>query len=439
MKKLFSVLLACATIGAWGCDKKDEAAGTETAATTEEAKEVTISLSCGAVGQELELCKKSAEEWSKKTGNKVNIISTPNGSTDRLALYQQILGAASNDIDVFQIDVVWPGVLASHFLDLKPHLGGAESEFFPALIENNTVGDKLVALPWFTDAGVLYYRKDLLEKYGAEPPTTWAEMAETAKKIQDGEREAGNDGMWGYVFQGKAYEGLTCNGLEWVHSFGGGTIVDESGKVTINNPQAAQALDTAAGWIGTIAPEGVLNYAEEEARSLFQSGNAVFMRNWPYAWGMAQADDNMKDKVGVIALPKGGDGGTHAATLGGWGLAVSKYTKNEAAAADLVKHLTSAEVQKMRAIEGSFNPTIDSLYKDQQVLEATPFFGTLYETFANAAVPRPAAQTGSKYNQVSNAFWNASYDVLSGKTKAADSLAELETKLNDLSRGGSAW
>ena len=98
--------------------------------------------------------------------------------------------------------------------------------------------------------------------------------------------------MNGFVFQGKAYEGLTCDALEWVASFGGGTIVDPTGKVTINNPQAVKAIDTAAGWIKTIAPEGVLNYSEEETRGVFQSGHAVFMRNWPYAWPLAQSPDS---------------------------------------------------------------------------------------------------------------------------------------------------
>jgi trehalose/maltose transport system substrate-binding protein len=445
MKK-FSVLLLIA-VCAWGCTKDEtkEQPGTATNTTTETPTTpeqpkagVTIAISCGAVGQELELCKKAAEEWATKTGNKVNVVSTPNSATDRLALYQQILGAGASDIDVFQIDVIWPGILGSHFIDLKAHSKGAEAGHFEAIVQNNTIGGKLVAMPWFTDAGVLYYRKDLLEKHGAQPPTTWAELTATAKKIQDAERKAGNKGMWGYVFQGKAYEGLTCNALEWITSFGGGTIVDASGKVDINNPKAVAAIQTAAGWIGTITPEGVLNYAEEEARGVFQSGNAVFMRNWPYAWSMAQADENLKDKVGVVALPKGGDDGRHAATLGGWQLAVSKYSKNPEIAADLALHLASKEVQKQRAIEGSFNPTIADLYKDQDVLTATPFFGQLYDTFINA-VPRPSTATGAKYNQVSNEFFNAVYAALSGKAPADKSLADLQTKLDEMSRGGTAW
>lgn len=400
------------------------------------AQAATLSISCGAVGQEFEFCKTGTEAWAKKTGNEVKLISTPNSATERLALYQQLLAAGAADVDVFQIDVVWPGILGSHLIDLTSFAKGVEKEHFPAIIKNNTVDGKLVAMPWFTDAGLLYYRKDLLEKHGAKPPQTWQELTETAKKIQDAERKGGNDKMWGFVWQGRAYEGLTCNALEWVASHNGGAIVDASGKVTINNPQAVTAINGAAGWIKTISPEGVLNYTEEESRGVFQSGNAVFMRNWPYAWPLAQGTESaIKGKVGVSALPKGGADGRSAATLGGWQLAISKYSKNKDLAADLVMYLTSAEEQKRRAIKGAYNPTIESLYKDPEILAAAPFMGELYDSFVNA-VARPSTATGAKYNQVSNEFWNAVHRVLSGSVKADASLAQLEASLKRMSRGG---
>lgn len=396
----------------------------------------TISISCGAVGQELELCQSGTEAWSKQTGNGVNLISTPNSSSERLALYQQLLAAQAADIDIFQIDVVWPGILGNHLLDLKPYMGDATKEHFEALIKNNTVDGRLVAMPWFTDAGLLYYRKDLLEKYAEQPPETWDQLTAAAKKIQEGERASGNDKFWGFVWQGRAYEGLTCDALEWVASYNGGTIVEPDGKVGINNPNAIKAVEMAANWVGTITPEGVLNYAEEEARGIFQSGNAAFMRNWPYAWSLAQGPDSaIKGKVGVSALPKGGDDGRHAATLGGWQLSVSKYSRHAEVAADLVRYLTSSEEQKRRAIKGAYNPTIASLYKDEEVLKANPFFGELYDVFIDA-VPRPSTVTGNRYNQVSREFWEAVHSVLSGQTTAGKALAELESKLKRLSRGG---
>ncbi|WP_424450046.1 ABC transporter substrate-binding protein [Plasticicumulans lactativorans] len=396
----------------------------------------TISISCGSVGREFELCKAQVDAWASKTGNEVKIVSTPNSTSERLALYQQLLAAGSPDIDVFQIDVIWPGILGTHFIDLSPYTKGAEKEHFPAIIKNNTREGMLLAMPWYTDGGVLFYRKDLLAKYNEQPPQTWEQLAATAKKIQDGERAAGNEKMQGFVFQGKAYEGLTCNGIEWLGSYGGGTIVDPDGKISINNPQAIKALETAASWMKTIAPDGVLNYSEEEGRGVFQSGNAVFMRNWPYAWPLAQsADSPVKDKVGVSALPKGGADGKHVATLGGWQLAVSKYSKHQALAADLVVYLTSKDAQKEHAIKGAYQPTIPALYQDKEVLAANPFFASLYDTFASA-VARPSTATGAKYNQVSNEFWNTAYDILAGKTSAKDGVAALEAKLNRMSRGG---
>jgi len=401
------------------------------------AQAASLSISCGAVGLELELCQEGAEAWAADTGNEVSVISTPNSATERLALYQQILAANSADIDVYQIDVIWPGILANHFIDLSEHIPDDQiSQHFPAIVDNNTVDDRFVAMPWFTDAGILYYRTDLLEKYGKQPPATWQELAEIAQEIQDGERAEGNDKMWGFVFQAKAYEGLTCDALEWVDSFGGGAIVADDGSITINNEKAAEALDTAATWIGTIAPEGVLNYGEEEARGVFQSGNAVFMRNWPYAWALGNAPDaEVSGKIGVSALPKGGDDGKNTGVLGGWQLAVSKYSANPELAADLVAYLTSYDEQKRRAIKGSYNPTIEALYKDDEVLAATPFFGDLYDTFVNA-VARPSKVTGAKYNQVSSEFFNASHDVLSGASTGSDAVADLESNLDRLSRGG---
>ncbi len=400
------------------------------------AQAAEISISCGAVGLELEICRQGVEAWEQKSGHTVTIVSTPNSSTERLALYQQLLASGANDIDVFQIDVIWPGILGNHFIDLKPFSNGAEDQHFSAIVENNTIDGKLVAMPWFTDAGVLYYRKDLLEEYGQKVPETWAELTEAAQIVQDGERQKGNDKMWGIVFQGKAYEGLTCNALEWIDSFGGGTIVNADGDITVNNPKAAEALTLAASWIGKIAPDGVLNYSEEEARGVFQSGNAVFMRNWPYAWALGNSEDSpVKGKIGVAALPKGGADGKNTGALGGWQLAVSKYSENADVAADLVLYLTSAEEQKRRAIEGSYNPTIGDLYEDPDVLAASPFFGDLYDTFVNA-VARPSKVTGENYNKVSNAFWNASHSVLSGGATADAALAKLDRDLKRIRRSG---
>jgi trehalose/maltose transport system substrate-binding protein len=396
----------------------------------------SLSISCGAIGVELQLCREAVSAWSEQTGVEVRVVSTPNSSTERLALYQQILAAGADDIDLFQVDVVWPGILANHLIDLAPYAGDAAGEHFATLIANNTIDGRLVALPWWTDAGVLYYRADLLEKHGREPPTTWQELTDTAAAIMQAERAAGDRDLWGYVWQGKAYEGLTCNALEWLDSFRAGRIVADDGKVTVANPRAVEAVRLAASWVGGISPEGVLNYDEEAARGVFQSGNAIFMRNWPYAWALANgAESPIRGRVGVTALPKGGPDGKTTGTLGGWNVAVSKYSAHPELAAELAVFLTSRAEQKRRAIQASYNPTLPALYKDQDVLAANPFFGKLYETFASA-VARPSGVTGDKYNRVSAAFWGAVQSVLSGQSKAPEALRGLERKLERLGRRG---
>lgn len=385
------------------------------------------------------MCRGGAEAWAEQTGNEVRLVATPADANERLALYQSLLAAGSSEIDVFQIDVIWPGVLASHLIDLTQYVPAEElRDHLEPLVANNRVDGALVALPWFVDAGLLYYRADLLEKHGRAVPETWEELSETALAIMAGEQAAGAADMQGFVWQGRAYEGLACNALEWIASQGGGTIVAADGTVAVDTPQAVRAIEQARGWIGTISPEGVLNYAEEEARGVFQSGKAVFMRNWPYAWALANAGDSpVAGKVGIAPLPRAaGPDGRHAATLGGQQLAVSRYSAHQAEAADLVRYLTSREEEKRRAIEGSFNPTRRSLYEDPEVLAANPFYAD-FLSILDSAVARPAAVTGRRYNQASSAFVQAVHDSLSGRGETAENLAQLQEMLERLSRGGS--
>ncbi len=284
----------------------------------------------------------------------------------------------------------------------------------------------------------LYYRKDLLDKYGAKVPTTWAELADAAKLVMDKEREAGNPDMCGFVFQGNTYEGMTCNALEWVESNGGGQIIEPDGIISINNQQAAAALEMAKGWVGTISPPGVLAYQEEEARGVWQTGNAVFMRNWPYAYSLGNGEDSpIKGKFDVTTLPAGsGEGARSAATLGGWNLAVSKYSEHPEAAIELVKWIASPEMQKYRALKTSNLPTIQALYDDADIAKEQPIIPRWKQVFLNA-VPRPSATVKHKYNEASNQFWTAVHKTMSGESRAADSLAELEVYLTRLK--GASW
>jgi trehalose/maltose transport system substrate-binding protein len=397
-------------------------------------EQVTVTVAAGDVGIELELTEAAAERYMEENPNvTVNVLQVPQGAGERLGLYLQFFEAQSPEVDVYQIDVIWPGDLADHLIDLYEH--GAEEvvdEHFPAIVENNTVDGRLVGIPWFTDAGLLYYRTDLLEKYGFDgPPETWAELEEMAQTIQEGERAEGQTDLWGYVWQGNAYEGLTCNGIEWIASNNGGTIVSPDGVITVNNPDAADIIEQAAGWVGTISPPGVTGFMEEDARRAWQAGNAAFMRNWPYAYVLSEGEDSaVAGAFDVSPLPAG-EGGQPAACLGGWQLAVSQYSNNPEVAADVALFMASYEEQKIRAIEGSLNPTIMALYEDAEVLEAVPFMGRLFDVFVNAT-PRPSTATAPQYNQVSTAFFGAVHSVLTGQEDADDALAELELQLEEL-------
>src|SRR3989441_5972538 len=162
------------------------------------AAQATVSVACGSVGAEFDLCKTGAEAWAKKTGNQVKVVSVPKDSNEQLALFQQLLSQKSGEIDVIRIDIVWPGLLAQHLVDLSKEVPkDVIAQHFPAIIQANTVGGKLVALPAFTDAGLLYYRKDLLEQHGRKHPTTWQDLTESATIVQDGERNAGNHTLGG--------------------------------------------------------------------------------------------------------------------------------------------------------------------------------------------------------------------------------------------------
>jgi trehalose/maltose transport system substrate-binding protein len=368
------------------------------------------------------------------TGVTVNRISGPSSTTDRNTQYLQVFGAGAADIDACMIDVVFPAVFAPYAVDLSAELKANANDYFQAIVDNNTVNKVLVGIPWYTDAGVMYYRKDLLAKYNiANPPATWADLETAAQTIQDGERKAGNANFWGLVFQGAAYEGLTCDALEWQVSYGGGSIVEPDKTVSVNNDQVAAAMDMAKGWIGKIAPPGVTGYQEEDARGVWQAGNAAFMRNWPYAFANGQAAGSViKDKFDVVPNPKGtGDKARNADCLGGWQMMASKFSKNLDAAKAFCQFMCSPEVQKSHAIELSTLPTLASLYDDKDVLAAQPFFGALKPVFTGGAVARPSTATGQNYPEVSQAYFTAVNQILTG-ADTKSTLSSLESKIKGI-------
>ncbi|ALN72309.1 ABC transporter substrate-binding protein [Aureimonas sp. AU20] len=398
------------------------------------AADLTIAL--GSVGKDVEEMRGQLDAFQKASGHTVRIVTMPASTTDQFGQYRLWLSAGNKDVDVYRTDVIWAPQLASGLMDLTDAMKDVVGQHLPAVIQSQTVDGKLVAMPLFGDAPALYYRKDLLEKYGRQPPKTWKELGETAKAVLDGERAAGNTQLTGFVFQGAAYEGLTCDALEWVASNGGGQIVSPEGDITVNNLKAVAALDQARSWVGTIAPQGVLGYMEEESRGVWQTGNAVFMRNWPYAYPLSEAADSpVKGKFDAVPLPAG-EGGSSAACLGGWNLAVSQYSQHQEAAIELVKFLTSAESQKQRALGTARLPTIPALYDDPEIKEKQPLVAKWKTVFENAT-PRPSAPTKAKYNEVSQQFWTAVNKTLAGQGDAASNLQDLERQLRRLKRN--AW
>jgi trehalose/maltose transport system substrate-binding protein len=283
-------------------------------------------------------------------------------------------------------------------------------QWYESIVENNTIDGKFVGAPWFGDFGILYYRTDLLETYGYDgPPTTWDELEEMATTIMEGEA-ANNPNFAGFVFQGAAYEGLTCDALEWIASVGGGTII-EDGEVTVDNDAAKAILDQIGGWVGGIVPTGVTSYREEDARNAFQGGNAAFMRNWPYAYSLGQADDSAVVGVFDVAGLPAGEGMDSVGTLGGWQLAVSAYSEAPEAATEFVKYMVSPEVVKWRAVVASFVPLIIEVAEDPEVIANQPYLENLAGV---TRVTRPSQSTGENYNQVSTEFFQGVNEILTG-------------------------
>lgn len=395
-----------------------------------------LSVVCGRNPIEHRLCREAAEEWGAANGHQVRVAAAPGESKTRLAAFEELLEVGSPELDVLEIDVVWPALLAAHLQDLAAPLGADLAGFDPRLIEANRVAGRVVAAPWFMDFGILYYRADLLDSARIRVPSTWDELETAAVRIQDGERAARRDQFWGYLWQGWQYEGLTCNAMEWLGSWGGGGLVDARGTVTAANPWAEYALKRPTRWLGLISPESVLVYTEAESLAAFREGNAAFLRHWPGAWAELQAADSpVRGKVGFTHIPRGGPRGTHAATLGGWQLAVSRYSRHPQLAVDLVRHMTGPAVQRRRAIAAALVPTRPALLQEAAVREALPFV-TLLTHGAAELVLRPASVTGADYGAVSNALQARVTQVLEGRLTGERAVQLLADDLEHLKEAG---
>jgi len=330
----------------------------------------------------------------KKENPDIEIVREvgPHSSTAFHDMLTQKLKNRSEDVDVFLMDVIWPPEFgaagwAMPLDELFPE--EKRNEFLEGTIIANTYNGHIYGIPLFIDSGMLFYRKDLLEKYKLPVPVTWQEMVNTAEWIVQEEKRQGNE-IYGFTGQFKQYEGLVCDMMEYILSNGGYIIDPETGKIGLEDESTINAIKFVRdNIIGEIAPKGVLTYQEPESLDLFIQGKAVFHRNWPYAWEISNNPEKSKiaGKVGIARLPFFA-GHKSVSTLGGWQVGISNFTKNKDAAWRFAKFLTSTRVQKILAIKAGRAPTRKALYEDPDILKLYPHFKKMKEVFLTA-YPRP--------------------------------------------------
>jgi multiple sugar transport system substrate-binding protein len=323
---------------------------------------------------------------AKNPGIKIHDETLPASTDEQHQFYSINLEGRSADFDVLSMDVIWVPEFAraGWLLDVSMLLSVEDkNDFFPGPLKAVTCAGKCYALPWYIDAGLLYYRKDLLEKYKLPPPATWPELVETARFITAKEPD-----VYGFLWQGKQYEGLVCNVLEYFWS-NGGEIFDK-GKLQITRPENRYALGFMWDLIikYKITPPLVTTATEEPTRHIFGNGRALFLRNWPYAWNIfEQGDSSIRGRVGVAMLPAF-PGKKAAATLGGWQLGINRHSRHPAAAKKFISFLVSPEAQKYLALSIGYKPARKSLYHDADLRREQPFIASLYDIFMQAR-PRP--------------------------------------------------
>lgn len=358
----------------------------------------------------------------------VEMIKGPTSTDTRETMYVTSLLASEATYDMILMDIVWLPKFAKQgwLMALDGWFSEKEQkEFLPGDIEGSIFEGKIYRVPLQTDAGLLYYRSDLLEQKGYNPPKTWDEFISISKELQN------PPGLWGFVFQGKQYEGLICNFLEFIWSFGGG-VFDENGGLILNSPLNAQALKLMYDLIHTygITPPGVTTYEEEESRHMFQEGRAIFCRNWPYMWSLAQKDDSpVKGKIGVASMPyKTAD--VPRACLGGWGLGISKFSENKDACIKFIKYITGYEAQKKLHFKSGIVPARKALFEDKDILGQSPFYRELYQALLLAR-PRPVHPD---YAQISDILRRYIHKVILKKLSPEDALEKAESEIKKILR-----
>lgn len=368
------------------------------------------------------------DEWNAAHPEaKATLIELPESADAQRQQMIQNAQARSNAYDVLVVDNVWTAEFAANrwVMQLPEDEFDFENFLEPA-VDTARYRDNLYAAPIYSDGGLLYYRKDLLDASGVAAPATWDEMLAACATVK---AQPANAALGCYAGQFDKYEGLTVNFSEAVQS-AGGSILDDSGKPTVNTEEAKEGLRFLSdGVTNQNIPAAAVTYQEEEGRRAFQDGQLIFHRQWPYQYALANATDGSSQvagKFGIAPLP--GKDGPGVSTLGGHNFAVSAFGENKATALDFIKFFASKESQESNLLATSQAPTRTALYEDAELLAQFPYLTTLKESILTA-VPRPQAVA---YGDVTVAMQEAAYGAMNGDLSVDDALAELQTKLEEL-------
>ncbi|MFJ8749460.1 ABC transporter substrate-binding protein [Streptomyces sp. NPDC102441] len=368
------------------------------------------------------------EGWNRAhPQEKVTLVELPDSADETRAQMITELRSGAGRYDILNIDVAWTSEFAAAgwIAPLEPERFPLEA-FLPPVVDTATYAGKLYAVPYVTNAGMLYYRKDLLDLEGEQPPRTWAELERQARTI------APKYGVGGYAGQFLPYEGLTVNAAEMVYSAGGSILGSEGERVTVDSAAARTGIGLLArgvrdGWIPRVA----LTYTEEESRQAFQDGRLLFLRNWPYAFaGASGRDSKIAGKFDAVPLP--GRGGSGTSVLGGSNLAVDAHARHPASAKDLIAYLSSDQAQRKVLIDGSLPPVRASIYQDPELIRQFPFLPTLRASVL-AAAPRPKSP---RYEQVSLAIQAVTHDAMTQQQGPEAAVRRLAKELAAIARRG---
>jgi trehalose/maltose transport system substrate-binding protein len=381
--------------------------------------------------QRQHLSERALRQFESETGIRVKHLPASETSQGQLRLIRELLGERDTP-DVFGVDVVWTGLLDDALLDLKPFFSSELSAAEPDLVSSYAVKSRVVAVPYHPHVNVLYYRTDLLTKYGYHiPPQTWSELEKMAFRIQEGERASGDETFWGFVWPGAADECLTCLALEWQASEGGGRIIEANRTISVNNENAIRAWERAAHWIGWISPPNVTAYQELDSVNHFENlGKAAFSLGWISDYFLTNLVKPMiYGKMGLTSVPSGKIG---VGTLGGFGLGISGRSRHQREAIALVKFLLHKEAELEAASRSAELPKGTVFYRLPTILKAYSRSIPDGQAPGDGIVSRPSTVVGTNYEDVSRAYAAAVHSVLTGKNSAPEAAAELETELEHI-------